>query len=272
MVKHAGVWVLLLFSSWSSVGIDRLAQAQSLADTQQTPTCHTAADLSYCRYPGPSPLLVLLTGLGNDMQAWPASFLQALNGVAGVLTYDRRGYGRSAALRPAPVTAKAVAADLHQLLEHLHINQPVVLVGHSLGGLYAQYFARHYPQQVGAVVLIDAASPFEPVADPRFQTRATLKPDSTDYWENAGVETSILQTRQSPPFPLIPLVVLTATDHGSPQAFEREWFQIQAQTAGQSPLGRQVMAQGSGHYIHNDQPELVTAQIRQLLLQLRHDL
>jgi hypothetical protein len=124
MVKHAGVWVLLLFSSWSSVGINRLAQAQPLADTQQTPTCHTAADLSYCRYPGPGPLLVLLT----------------------------------------------------------------------------------------------------------------------------------------------------ATDHRSPQAFEQEWFQIQAQTAAQSPLGRQVMAQGSGHDIHHDQPELVTEQIRQLMRQLRHDL
>jgi pimeloyl-ACP methyl ester carboxylesterase len=272
MVKHAGVWVLLLFSSCSSVGINRLAQAQPLADTQQTPTCHTAADLSYCRYPGPGPLLVLLTGLGNDMQAWPATFVQALNRLAGVLTYDRRGYGRSAALRPEPVTANAAAADLHQLLESLHISQPVVLVGHSLGGLYAQYFARNFPRQVAAVVLIDAASPFEPVADPRFQTRATLKPGSTDYWENAGVETSILQTRQSPPFPPIPLVVLTATDHRSPQAFEQEWRHIQAQTAAQSPLGRQVMAQGSGHYIHNDQPEFVTEQIRQLLRQLRHDL
>jgi pimeloyl-ACP methyl ester carboxylesterase len=265
-----GVWLLLLFSSWSIVGIDCVARAQPLTSPQQTPTCQMAADLSYCRYPGPGPLLVLLPGLGNDMQAWPATFLQALNRFAGVLTYDRRGYGRSAPLRPAPVTAQAAAADLHRLLEHLGISQPVVLVGHSLGGLYAQYFARHYASQVVAVVLIDAASPFEPLADPRFQTRATLEPGATDYWENAGVETSILQTRQSPPFPPIPLLVLTATDHSSPQAFEQEWRHIQAQTAAQSPLGRQVMAQGSGHYIHNDQPELVIDQIRQLVLRLGH--
>jgi hypothetical protein len=121
-------------------------------------------------------------------------------------------------------------------------------------------------------VLIDAASPFEPVADPRFQTQAQLTPGSPDDWENRGGDTSILQTRQSPPFPLIPLVVLTATDHGSPQAFEQEWRHIQAHTAAQSPLGRQVIAQGSGHYIYNDQPDLVIDQIRQLVLQLRHDL
>ena len=252
-----GVCLLLLLNSWSSVGINRVAQAQPLTSPQQTPTCQMAADLSYCRYPGSGPLLVLLTGLGNDMKTWPPTFLQALNRVADVLTYDRRGYGRSAALRPEPVTAQAAAADLHQLLESLHISQPVVLVGHSLGGLYAQRFARNYPPQVVAVVLIDAASPFEPVADPRFQTRAKLKPGSTDYWENAGVDTSIPQTRQSPPFPPIPLLVLTPTDHRSPQAFEQEWRHIQAQTAAQLPLGHQVMAQESGHYIQNDRPEFV---------------
>ena len=247
-----------------------MAQTQPSTNPHQTPTCAVAADLSYCRYPGPDPLLVLLTGLGNDMDAWPATFVHALNQMAGVLTYDRRGHGRSADLRPAPVTADTVAADLRQLLDRLHIGQPVVLVGHSLGGLYAQDFARHSPQQVAAVVLIDAASPFEPIADPRFEPRATLVPGSTDDWENRGVDPSVLQTHQAPPFPRIPLLVLTATDHGAPEAFEQEWQRIQAHTAAQSPLGRQVIAQGSGHYIHHDQPELVIDRIRQLVLQLRH--
>jgi hypothetical protein len=73
---------------------------------------------------------------------------------------------------------------------------------------------------------MDAASHFEPIADPRFQTQAALEPGSTDDWENRGADTSILQTRQSPPFPPIPLVVLTATDHRAPEAFEQEWRRI----------------------------------------------
>ena len=36
------------------------------------------------------------------------------------------------------------------------------MVGHSLGGFYMQAFARMYPQETAAVVLIDRASPFEP--------------------------------------------------------------------------------------------------------------
>jgi hypothetical protein len=90
---------------------------------------------------------------------------------------------------------------------------------------------------VVAVVLLDAASPFEPVADPRFQTQAKLEPGSTDYWEDSGGDTSILQTRQSPPFPPIPLVVLTATDHRSPPDFEQEWRHIQAQMPPNLPSG-----------------------------------
>jgi pimeloyl-ACP methyl ester carboxylesterase len=136
------------------------------AELAREEACHQTADkatttLGYCLYPGPGPLLVLLSGLGNGMASWPPSFLQALNSFAAVLIYDRRGYGASASLAPEPMTAQAVAADLQQLLQTLHVRPPVVLVGHSLGGLYAQYFARNYPQEVAAVVLIDASSPFE---------------------------------------------------------------------------------------------------------------
>jgi pimeloyl-ACP methyl ester carboxylesterase len=106
--------------------------------------CGQAAALSYCLYPGRSPPLVLLSGLGNDMGSWSPPFLDALNRLAGFLVYDRRGYGQSAPLPPAPVTAQAAAGDLDELLQALDFSAPVVLVGHSLGGLYAQYFARKY--------------------------------------------------------------------------------------------------------------------------------
>jgi pimeloyl-ACP methyl ester carboxylesterase len=69
--------------------------------------------------------------------------------------------------------------------------------------------------------------------------------------------------------PPIPLVVLTATDHQSPPDFERDWRRIQAQITAQSPRGHQVIAEGSGHDIQDDRPELVIEQIRRLLLQLR---
>jgi pimeloyl-ACP methyl ester carboxylesterase len=59
-----------------------------------------------------------------------------------------------------------------------------------------------------------------------------------------------------------------ARDASQPD-FEGDWRRIQAKVAAQSPLGHQVIAQGSGHDIQDDRPELVLDQIRQLLLQLR---
>jgi pimeloyl-ACP methyl ester carboxylesterase len=265
MLKCATI-LLLLLNSWSNA---ETADVQLSSGKVREPTCDTAAGLGYCRYSGDGPPLVLLTGLGNTMQSWPPSFVHALNRFAGVVVYDRRGYGRSSALQAEPVTAKAVAADLGALLAHLPIRGPVVLVGHSLGGLYAQFFARNYPKKVAAVVLLDASSPFEPIDNPMFRTRAKLTPGSTDDLENRGVDASVLQTRESPPFPRIPLIVVSATDHRSPPAFEVEWQRIQAETATQSPLGRLVVAQGSGHDIQTDQPTLVIDELHKLVLHLR---
>jgi pimeloyl-ACP methyl ester carboxylesterase len=225
-------------------------------------------ELGSCLWPGPAPLLVLLSGLGNDARSWPVAFIQALTGFAGVLAYDRRGYGESPAPPPEPVTASAVAADLQALLQGLAIREPVVLVGHSLGGLYAQYYARRHPGQVAAVVLIDAASPFEPIDDPRFATRGVLVPGSTAALENAGIDRSILETRALPPFPPIPLLLLSATDHQSPSDFERQWQAIQAQIAAQSPLGRQVIVRGAGHYVQDERPEFAADQIEKLWREL----
>jgi pimeloyl-ACP methyl ester carboxylesterase len=258
--------LFLLVSSWSNA---EPADLQRASGEVREPTCGTAAGLSYCRYAGDGPPLVLLTGLGNTMRSWPPTFVHALNRFAGVVVYDRRGYGRSSTLPPEPVTATAAAADLDALLAHLKFRQPVVLVGHSLGGLYAQFFARNYQKKVAAVVLLDASSPFEPIDNPMFHTRAKLSPGSTDDLENRGLDASVLQTRESPPFPRIPLIVVSATDHRSPPDFEAEWQRIQAETATQSPLGRFVVAKGSGHDIQTDQPALVIDELHKLVLDLR---
>ncbi len=98
------------------------------AESREVPACGNAAGLSYCRYDGAAPTVVLLTGLGNSMQSWPASFVSALNGLAGVIVYDRRGHGGSAPLAAEPLLAKAAAADLDALLADMSIRERPALV------------------------------------------------------------------------------------------------------------------------------------------------
>jgi pimeloyl-ACP methyl ester carboxylesterase len=48
-------------------------------------------------------------------------------------------------------------ADLHALLHSKRITTPVILVGHSLGGLYAVSYALRYRDDVAGMVLVDPA-------------------------------------------------------------------------------------------------------------------
>ena len=71
--------------------------------------------------------------------------------------YDRAGTGWSEdAALPRP--AHAVADELLALLDALGVGEPVVLVGHSLGGLYARRFAQRHPARVEGLLLLDPAS------------------------------------------------------------------------------------------------------------------
>ena len=95
------------------------------------------------------------------------------------------------------------------LLETLKIKPPYILVGHSLGGLYMQLFAKTYPNQVAGVVLIDSTSPLQKQHDP------LPSKDSNYYLEAAGVSVSEREVNEAGKFPNVPLVVLSATIHGS---------------------------------------------------------
>jgi pimeloyl-ACP methyl ester carboxylesterase len=225
------------------------------------------AELGYCLWPGPAPLLVLLSALGNDARSWSRAFVSDLNGFAGVLVYDRRDYDQGVAAGQ-PVTAETIATDLQALLRGLAIDQPVVLIGHALGGLYAQYVARLYPREVAAVVLIETTSPLAPIDDPRLWAPEPVVRSATMSLGSEAITRAIMETREAPAFPPIPLLVLSAAGQRASDV-ERAWQQIQAQTAAQSPLGRQVLIRGGGLEFQDQQPALVAAQIEKLWRELQ---
>ncbi len=109
-----------------------------------------------------SPVVVFEAGAGGFIFDWEpvrhqvAEFAQAV-------TYDRAGYGWSDP-GPLPRDAQRCVHELHALLSAAGIPAPYVLVGHSVGGLHVQLYASLYPEEVAAVVLVDATEPL-PLAE-----------------------------------------------------------------------------------------------------------
>jgi pimeloyl-ACP methyl ester carboxylesterase len=73
-----------------------------------------------------------------------------------VCAYDRAGYAWSAA-SPKPRSVAVMVDELHALLNGAGIQGPVVLVGHSLGGIIARQYALKYAGNISGVVLVDSA-------------------------------------------------------------------------------------------------------------------
>ena len=106
------------------------------------------------RCTGEGPQTVLLEAGGNaDSTTW-FRVQPLLAAQARVCAYDRAGYGFSDE-GPLPRGLDAHVADLAALVEAADLRKPLVLVGHSLGSNIVRRYARQYPRQVGALVLVD---------------------------------------------------------------------------------------------------------------------
>ena len=104
-----------------------------------------------------SPTVVLLPGAGEISSTW-GWIAPAVARDSRVCVYDRAGRGWSEGAT-SQQDGLALAADLHNMLDHARETGPYVLVGHSFGGLYVLNFAAQYLDQVAGVVLLDSTHP-----------------------------------------------------------------------------------------------------------------
>lgn len=102
------------------------------------------------------PIVVIETGMGCPWYDW-FSIINEISEKTTVLAYHRAGYGQST-IGEDERTTRNIAEDLNVLLEKEDINSPIILVGHSFGGLCVQHFACSYPEKVLGIVLVDSNS------------------------------------------------------------------------------------------------------------------
>ncbi|WML56136.1 alpha/beta hydrolase [Neobacillus sp. PS2-9] len=93
-------------------------------------------------------------GIGSSSLIWKL-VADKVSQFARVISYDRAGYGWSDS-GSYPRTNEAAVEDLRILIEKVNMIGPIVLVGHSYGGLNVRLFAKEYPNLVAGIVLVDA--------------------------------------------------------------------------------------------------------------------
>src|SRR6185437_4884591 len=102
-----------------------------------------------------SPTVVIEPSFGGIAEDW-AKIAQQLSEEITVVTYDRAPYGVSSAARDAR-TPHDIAADLDCLLTKLSVTGPLVLVGHSAGGIYVRAYAAEHLDRIVGMVLVESS-------------------------------------------------------------------------------------------------------------------
>lgn len=223
------------------------------------------------------PNIVLLNGAGVTLPGWGRLY-PAIEAIGRVLAWNR--FGVSGSSRPRlPQTGTVVVDSLRELLAALELRPPYLLVGHSLGGLHAQLFARRFPDEVAGLVLIESTHARDRerlkghegrlakvlggvLSVPQRIFRANL------HSEMDWIDATAREVEAAGPFPPVPLAVVSGGQAPPKWLAPPEQLRIkrehQLALATLSPRGRQVIAARSGHFPQLTEPRVVLDAVREV--------
>jgi pimeloyl-ACP methyl ester carboxylesterase len=96
--------------------------------------------------------LLYVHGYGLNLDCWHFQRLH-FRGLLRQVFYDQRSHGRSSRSEAELCRIPQVAGDLHQVLEEVVGPGPVILIGHSMGGMAIMRLAQVYPELFGTQIL-----------------------------------------------------------------------------------------------------------------------
>lgn len=218
-----------------------------------------------------APAVVFENGLGGRLQWW-AKVLPVVARDTTVFAYNRAGTGTSTEAS-GPRDGNAITEELRRNLRDKGIAPPYVLVGHSLGGLYMQLYARRYPQDVAGLVLVDSTHPE--------QLKGAGAKDNWPAWMKLMFDVSLSSAASKelaaipatgvvmlalPPVTGKPVVVLSAQQPMSETSeLARDANAKRIEIVHLHPGAKQVWVD-SGHAIPLEKPDAVIAAIHEVLL------
>lgn len=248
------------------------------------------------------PTLIFESGLGTPLGNWD-KIIDELAQFAPVFAYERAGIGKSDNSYKMP-TPKYVAENLKQLLDTLMIKPPYILIGHSLGGVYARAYAGFYPNDIAGLVFIDPADFLETKKDwsnllsslnipskrvdemvyERFYQLSPVDSVRFGFWSENRIlaelrrtdfsELSILQIPQVPIYFIVGGKFEVPVDKRSKDYDHVEFFRLKTDANNSrwkqfiyksNKGGLLIYLTNCGHYVHRDDPKSVINHLKIML-------
>jgi alpha/beta hydrolase fold len=250
--------IFALFILYALSGCDSLPSTSMETGNQKT--------TEYAQINRGIPVVVFENGLGASMDSWSNVFPEIGKNVT-VFAYNRAGYGNSSKAT-APRDGATVVEELRALLHSRGLRPPYVLVGHSLGGLYVQLFARKYPDDVVGLVLVDSSHPSQ-FEGPGAVENWSILAKFMKLFLNTSQENELLaanetghQILRSPTLSTKPVIILNAKLNSNSEN-ARFLNEKKADLSRLYPNAQQIWVD-SGHFIQNDKPEVVIGAIKDI--------
>lgn len=224
-----------------------------------------------------SPTVVFEAGGGEDSSVWSELEPEVRDRFeVRTMLYDRAGLGQSAPSE-APYRIDAEAAALRQELDRNGIGAPVVLVAHSYGGFVATLVAATDPRIAG-VVLVDAnlAAFFD---DAQLERLLAIYRPQYPELEQAAPELAQVMIPIMEAYPgtvaRLKKVEIPAEMPVVDIVAERTWVETPDELeairrahrdfVAASPRRRAIFAEGSGHHVMRDRPDVVLDAIGEIV-------
>ncbi len=238
-------------------------------------------------------------GMGDDSSVWN-KVAEEVSQFSRVITYDRAGLGWSEE-SPHDRDSKVIVAELHSVLKDKDITGPIILVGHSFGGVNMQRYALTYPEYIAALVLVDSAHEDQieempqtnylqkylfkfgmwaaPVGIPRLYLsninpeekakKSTTKHQYTSLDEAEYFPRSLSELNElTPNFGNLPLVVVArnkaSSEIDNTKTRDLVWATLQEDIATRSTNSTIIFSGERQHSIQKRQPEIVVEAIQKL--------
>lgn len=224
-------------------------------------------------------LTVILIHGSMDRQAAFARVARKLGHDHRVITYDRRGYGKSVHQRGVFSMTEHIE-DLRDVIQFVKVDKPIVLVGHSFGGAVALAFAQRFPDQVAGLVVYESPMSWEPwwpkdsggsaavavADDPEFAAETFMRrfighrrwealPEATKIQRRSEGEAlvgELVDIRRVKPWALDKVRGPLMAGYGS---LSKPHLQASAEFLGNLPDCRSVKIEGAHHNAHSGSPD-----------------